>query len=178
MLLALPAPSALDPLTIRAVRPDPGDAAEVSAVAERVDAQRRLLLSVSGPGAPAMRIDAEEQIRRNDLGYGELPASRGLQQAALKRLRDDAAEQVRPDGTGHGQGHTRKRRDRRADRRSASSVRGGDHTLSKAQRALRAAFYLWLGAANLVRPSTLEPWLQCCCSLSAGCERACRLLWL
>lgn len=46
----------------------------------------------------------------------------------------------------------RKKRDRRPDRRSARSVRAGDQTLSKAQRAVRAAFYLWLGAANLVRP--------------------------
>ena len=210
LLLALPPPSALDPLTIRAVRPDPGDAAEVSAVAERVDAQRHLLLSISGPAAPAIVLDTQEQgtdqrkalqaswvgfavqthgdasapgadagaradvqhsphlhgpaadgasqsVGRDDLGYRELPASRGLQQAALKRLRDDAAEQVRPDGAGHDQGRTRKKRDRRPDRRSARSVRGRDHTLSKAQRAVRAAFYLWLGAANLVRPSTLEP---------------------
>lgn len=44
-------------------------------------------------------------------------------------------------------------------------MRGGDHTLSEAQRAVRAAFYLWLGAANLVRPLTLEPWLHCCCAV-------------
>ena len=189
------------------MRPDPSDAAEVSAVAERVDAQRRLLLSISGPGAPAIVHDADEQGGRQalqagwvgsaaqthgnasapgadvgihtamqhsphlhgpaadgasqgagrvDLEYGGLPASRGLQQAALKRLRDDAAQQVHADGAGHDQGHTRKKRDRRPDRRSARSVRGGDHTLSKAQRAVRAAFYLWLGAANLVRPLTVE----------------------
>ncbi|KAK9845484.1 hypothetical protein WJX81_007618 [Elliptochloris bilobata] len=45
---------------------------------------------------------------------------------------------------------------RRGARQGArSSVRGGDQTLSAAQRAVRAAFYLWLGAANLVAISSL-----------------------
>lgn len=156
VLLALPAPRAIDPLTTGAVRPDPDIAAEVSAVAERVDAQRRLLLGASGPGAPAFEVDVGEhggQRRRAlqaswvsfaaqshgnasapgadsgaratvpnvsqlhgpapegasqgtsgvDLGYKHLPASRRLQQAALKRLRDNAAEQAQVEGAGHDQ---------------------------------------------------------------------------
>ena len=203
VLLAMPARRALDPLTIRAVRPDAD--AEVSAMAERVDAQRRLLLSVSQSGAPAFTLDAEEHgVKRrrvlqaswvsfaeqshggasapgadagaraavahsprldepaaevagqgtggDDLGCRGLPASRRLQQAALKRLRDGAAEQAHLDGAGRDQGRARKKRDERPDRRSARSVRGGDQTLTAVQRALRAAFYLWLGAANLASP--------------------------
>lgn len=88
---------------------------------------------------------------------GSLAQGRRLQQAPLKRLRGAVPVHGRPAGAGVRDALEEGARGarsggRRPPRRSEVSVRGGDQSLSAAQRGVRAAFYLWLGTANLAIP--------------------------
>ena len=91
---------------------------------------------------------------------GGLAQGRRLQQAPLKRLRGAVPAHERPAGAGVRDAAEEGARGarpggRRLPRRNEVSVRGGDQSLSAAQRGVRAAFYLWLGTANLAIPHAI-----------------------
>ncbi len=170
LLLSPPAPGVGDASAARGIHSDPG-AEQSGSAAKRVDTQRRLLdeavhhwnAARAGTGSPpgAPRTDATHDSGHHFgpapvSGPGAVPgSSRRLQQAALGRLRGAAAAQGDLNGTGsssHGVGDIPGgRAATRALHGAGRSARRGDRTLSAAQRAVRAAYYLWLGTANLVR---------------------------
>lgn len=114
---------------------------------------------------------------------GGLARGRRLQQAPLKRLRGAVPVNERPAGAGVRDAAEEGARGarpggRRPPRRSEVSVRGGDQSLSAAQRGVRAAFYLWLGTANLATPKPYStPYSPICAVLNfviiCPCLRTC-----
>ena len=168
LLLSPPAPGVGDASAARGIHSDPG-AEQSGSAAKRVDTQRRLLdeavhhwnAARAGTGSPpgAPRTDATHDSGHHFgpapvSGPGAVPgSSRRLQQAALGRLRGAAAAQGDLLGSSsHGVGDIPGgRAATRALHGAGRSARRGDRTLSAAQRAVRAAYYLWLGTANLVR---------------------------
>jgi len=170
LLLSPPAPGVGDASAARGIQTH-HSAEQSGAAAKRVDAQRRLLYeAVHHWGAVRGDTESPQDAPTIDATHGSghhsgpapgsepgaVPgSSRRLQQAALGRLRGAAAAQGDLNGTGsssHGVGDIPGGpAATRALHGAGRSARRGDRTLGAAQRAVRAAYYLWLGTANLVR---------------------------